>query len=195
MPQELGRGEILENLRLLSEWLRVKYPAERFELTVIGGAAMALDGFKDQTQDIDLLKPERLPGPLTGGIAHISRVKRLSPEWINNNVANILRNVKPLRKLPRYFSDISHSIDIGENLKVNLIGRQALITLKLWAATPSHTKHSIDIKSLNPSKEEIREAVRFVLSIDNNQLRRDDLRMVLRFIGFDLDEFIRTDKE
>lgn len=195
MPRELSQGEIRENLRLLSEWLRVKYPDETFELTVVGGAAMALDGFKDQTRDIDLLKPERLPAALAGGIAHISRAKRLSPEWINTNAANILKKLKPLGKLPDYFTERSRTIDIGENLKVNLIGRQALIALKLWAATPSYTKHSVDIKRLSPSKEEIKEAVRFVLSIENNELRRDDLRMVLRFIGFDSDEFIQSDKE
>jgi len=195
MPQELTRAEILENLNLLSEWLRVKYPSDTFELMVVGGAAMTLNGFKDQTNDIDLLKPERLPIPLRGGIAHISRAKRLPPEWINTNAANILRRVKPLKELPDYFNEISRTIDISENLKVNLIGRQALIALKLLATTPSYTKHSVDIKSLNPSKEEIKEAVRFVLSIDNNELRRDDLLIVLRYIGFDLNELIQSDKK
>ena len=195
MPQELGRSEILENLNLLSEWLGVKYPGETFELMVVGGAAMALSGFKDQTQDIDLLRPERLPASLKAGIAHISKVKRLSLEWINTNAANILRKVKRLKTLPNYFNEISRTIDIGENLKVNLIGRQALIALKLWAATPSYTKHTVDIKSLNPSKEEIKEAVQFTLSIDNNELRRDDLRIVLRYTGFDFDELIRSDKK
>lgn len=70
-----------------------------------------------------------------------------------------------------------------------------MIKLKLWAATPSYTKHSVDIMSLNPGKEEIKEAVRFVLSIDNNELRRDDLRIVLRYIGFDLNELIQDDKK
>ena len=130
MPQGLTRGEILENLSLLSEWLRVKYPSDRFELIVVGGAAMTLNGFKDQTNDIDLLKPERLPISLRGGIAHISRAKRLPSEWINTNAANILRRVKPLKELPDYFNEISQTIDISENLKVNLIGRQALIALK-----------------------------------------------------------------
>ncbi len=53
MPADLTRTQILENLKLLSEWLSVKYPDNTFELVVVGGAAMALDEFKDQTKDID----------------------------------------------------------------------------------------------------------------------------------------------
>ena len=64
--------------------------------------------------------------------------------------------------------------------------------MKLWAATPSFVKHTNDIKSLKPSKEEIKEAVRFVLSVDNTELRRDDLEIVLSEIGFDLYEFISS---
>ena len=189
MAQELGRNEILENLRLLSEWLQVKYPGEVFELTVIGGAAMALNGFKEQTKDIALLRPEKLPAGLQNGIAHISRIKKLSPEWINNNAAHILRKAKPL-SLPDYFSELSRTIDIAVNLKINIVGRQALLALKLCAATPSFTKHTNDIKSLRPEKEEIKEAVRFVLSLDSSEVRRDDLKIVLEKIGFDLHELI-----
>lgn len=189
MVEELGRNEILENLKLLSEWLHVKYPGETFEVTVVGGAAMALSGFKEQTKDIDLIRPETLPVALKNGIAHFSKIKRLSPEWINNYTANILRKVK-LSRLPDYFNETSRTIDIAGNLKVNVIGRQALLALKLWAATPSFAKHTNDIKSLKPSKEEIKEAVRFVLSVDNTKPRKDDLEIVLREIGFHVHEFI-----
>ena len=54
MVKPLKSGEILENLKLLSDWLRVKYPGDHFELIVVGGAALALDGFKEQTTDIGL---------------------------------------------------------------------------------------------------------------------------------------------
>jgi len=69
-----------------------------------------------------------------------------------------------------------------------------LIGMKLLASTPSYTKHTDDIRSLNPRKEEIEEAVRFVLSIDNDELRKEDLRIVLKAIGFDFDEFTGNDK-
>ena len=194
MPADLNKTQILENLEVLSEWLSVKYPDNTFELVVVGGAAMALDEFKDQTRDIDLLLPEILPAALKEGIAHVSRAKRLPPEWINTNAANILKKLKPTKGLPEYFNEISRTIDIGDNLKITVIGRQALIGMKLLASTPSYTKHTDDIRSLNPRKEEIEEAVRFVLSMDNDELRKEDLRIVLKSIGFDFDEFTGNNK-
>ena len=194
MAQELTKTEILESLRLLSEWLQVKYPGETFQLTVVGGAAMALNGFKDQTKDIDLLRPETLPTSLKDGIAHISKVKGLSAEWINVQAANIFRRLRKSKRLPDYFKQISRTIEVGDNLKMHLIGRQALITLKLYASTPTYTKHTTDIKSLKPTAEEISEAVKFVLSIDDTQPRRDDLRLVLEDLGFDYDEVIQKIK-
>ena len=194
MPTNLNRTEILENLKILSEWLTVKYPDDTFELVVVGGAAMALDEFKDQTRDIDLLLPEILPAALKEGIAHVSRAKRLPPEWINTNAANILKKLKPTKGLPEYFNEISRTIDIGDNLKITLIGRQALIGMKLLASSPSYTKHTDDIRSLNPRKEEIEEAVRFVLSIDNDELRKEDLRIVLKALGYNFDEFTGNSK-
>jgi hypothetical protein len=56
MPTDLTKTQILENLKLLSEWLNVKYPNDTFELVVVGGAAMALDEFKNQTRDIDRIR-------------------------------------------------------------------------------------------------------------------------------------------
>ena len=194
MPTDLNKTQILENLEVLSEWLSVKYPDDTFELVVVGGAAMALDEFKDQTRDIDLLLPEILPAALKEGIAHVSRAKRLPPEWINTNAANILKKLKPTKGLPEYFNEISRTIDIGDNVKISLIGRQALIGMKLLASTPSYTKHTDDIRSLNPRKEEIEEAVRFVLSIDNDELRKEDLRIVLKALGYNFDEFTGNSK-
>ena len=56
MPTDLTRTQTLENLKLLSEWLSVKYPDDTFELVVVGGATMALDEFKNQTRDIDRIR-------------------------------------------------------------------------------------------------------------------------------------------
>ena len=191
MEKQMNSNDILENLKLLSDWLRVKYPGDHFELIIVGGAAMALNGFKEQTKDIDLLRPEVLPTPLENGIARIARAKRLSPQWLNTNAANIMLGFKRTVQLPDYFNEISQTIEVGENLKINLIGRQALISLKMFAATPAYRKHTNDLMNLRPNKGEIIEAVRFVLSIDGSDLRRDDLQIVIREIGFDFDEIIQ----
>ena len=66
--------------------------------------------------------------------------------------------------------------------------------MKLLASTPSYSKHTDDLKGLHPKKTEIEEAVRFVLSVDNDELRREDLRIVLKAIGFDFDELTGNNK-
>jgi hypothetical protein len=194
MAKPLKDHEIIENLALLSDWLRVKYPGQHFELIVAGGSAMTLNGFKDQTTDIDLLRPEILPSSLKNGIAHIGRVRRLGPEWLNTRLANMLSKVKGTKKLPEYFFEISRVIKVADNLEIGLIGRQALISLKMYASTPAFSKHTVDIKNLVPGREEISEAVRFVMSMDNTNSRKDDLRIVLKDVGFDFDEIQREHK-
>ena len=188
MEKSLNRSEILKNLKLLADWIRVKDPNAHFELVVVGGAGMAIEGFKDQTKDIDVLWPETLPRVIVNGVEHIGRIRGLSPEWLNCHVANMFLETKASKSLPAYFAEVSRSIDVSENLKVNLIGRQALISLKLYAATPSYRKHTSDMEKLHPSAAEISEAVCFVLSLDHTDVRKDDLRFVLNDLGFDFDD-------
>ena len=188
MAKPLNRNEILEHLKMLADWIRVKHPDEYFELVVVGGAAMALQGFKDQTTDIDVLRPEILPETIINGMANIGKIRRLGSEWLNSNVGNMLMKTKGSMELPEYFNEVSRVIEVGRNLKISLIGRQALISLKLYAATPSYSKHTADVNQLGPDITEITEAVRFVLSLDGTDVRKDDLRVVLKDLGFKFDD-------
>ena len=191
MAKLLNGNEILEHLNLLADWIRVKHPGDCFELVVVGGAAMALEGFKDQTADIDVIRPEVLPEPILKGVANIGKIRRLGSGWLNSDVANMLMKSKGSAVLPEYFNEISRSIEVGKNLKISLIGRQALISLKLYASTPSYSKHTDDINRLKPTAAEITEAVRFVLSIDGTDVRKGDLRIVLKDLRFDFDDIHR----
>jgi len=188
MVKPLKENDIVENLKMLADWLRVKYPGDRFELIVAGGAAMTLQGFKGQTTDIDLLSPKELPDALQKGIIHVGRAKRLGSEWLNTSLANMLSTTARSGKLPKYFSEISRTIEVSDNLKIGLISRQALISLKLYATTPSYRKHTEDLSNLRPTKGQITEALRFVMSIDDSDPRKDDLRIVMKELGFDFDE-------
>jgi len=192
MVKPLKNNEIVENLKLLADWLQVKYPGEHFELIVAGGAAMTLEGFKGQTTDIDLMSPKELPDSLKKGIAHVGRAKRLGAEWLNTSLANMLSKAAGLVKLPKYFSEISRTLEVSDNLKIGLIIRQALISLKLYATPPSYSKHNVDLSNLRPSKKELVEAARFVMSIDGSDPRKDDLRLVMKELGFDFDEIHRN---
>jgi len=191
MAQPLTGTEILEDLKMLADWLRVKHRGERFDLVVVGGAAMAIEGFKDQTKDIDVIQPQVLPEAIVNGAAQIGRIKRRGPGWINCDVSNMLLRTKGSKALPEYFNEISRRIQVAENLSISVIGRQALISLKLYAATPSYSKHTDDIKQLCPSGAEITKAICFVLSIDGTEVRKGDLRLVLKELGFDFDDIYR----
>ncbi|MCK4789748.1 MAG: hypothetical protein KAV87_38770 [Desulfobacteraceae bacterium] len=194
MAKALKEKEILENLKMLADWIRVKHPGDYFELVVVGGAAMALEGFKNQTMDIDVIRPEVLPEPIVNGVANIGKIRRLGSGWLNSNVANMLLKTKGLAVVPEYFNEISRTIEVGKNLRISIIGRQALISLKLYAATPSYRKHTADINLLVPDTAEITEAVRFVLSFDGTDVRKDDLRVVLKDLGFDFDDIYKNIK-
>lgn len=194
MAEPLKEKQILENLKMLADWLRVKHPGDFFELVVVGGAAMTLQGFKNQTKDIDVFRPAVLPEPIVSGIASIGKIRRLASGWINSNVANMLLQAKGSAVLPEYFNEVSRTIEVSENLKIGLIGRQALISLKLYAATPSYRKHTDDINRLEPENAEITEAVRFVLSLDATDVRKDDLHVVLEDLGFDFDDIYKNIK-
>ena len=52
-------------------------------------------------------------------------------------------------------------------------------------------KHTTDLKKLKPNKEEMEEAVRFVLHMDGHETRRQDLGTILKQIGFDADEILQ----
>lgn len=188
MAKPLKENEIMQNLRLLADWLRVKYPGEHFEFIVAGGAAMTLEGFKGQTTDIDLLSPKVLPDSVKKGIAHVGRAKRLGTEWLNTSLANMLSIAAGSVKLPKYFRQVSRTLEVSDNLKIGLISRQALISLKTYATTPSYRKHTVDLVNLRPSRKEITEAVRFVMSVDDSDPRKDDLRIVMKELGFDFNE-------
>jgi len=188
MAKALREKQILENLKMLADWIRVKHPGDSFELVLVGGAAMTLQGFKDQTKDIDVFRPEVLPEPIVNGVASIGKIRRLGSGWLNSDVANMILKIKGSAVLPEYFNEVSRTIEVGENLRVSLIGRQALISLKLYAATPSYRKHTDDINRLETNSQEITEAVRFVLSFDETHVRKDDLRIVLKNLGFDFDD-------
>jgi hypothetical protein len=142
-----------------------------------------------------LLRPKVLPDSIKNGIAHVGRVKKLGAEWLNTSLANMLSKATVSGKLPEYFDEVSRTIELSDNLKISLIGRQALISLKMFATTPSYQKHTLDMRNLRPSKKEISEAVRFVISIDDSDPRKDDLRIVMKDLGFDFDEILSEFEE
>jgi len=106
MAKPLKKMEILEHLKMLAEWIRVKRPDDYFELVVVGGAAMALEGFKEQTNDIDIIRPEVLPEPIVNGVANIARIR--STEMRKEDLRIVLKD------LGFDFDDIHLKVERGD---------------------------------------------------------------------------------
>jgi len=194
MNASFSKKEIMANMELLSDWLQAKYPAERFELLLVGGAALSLMGKRGQTNDIDLLKPHPLPEVLRQGIRAVAKVRGLSPEWLNDQAAQVFsRGPDPeSKRFPAYFGKISRTLSVGRNIKLHIIGRQALISLKLYACNPSIRKHIDDLKALRPDKREIAIAAQFCLARDSHITARQDLAAVIRKLELDPDEIFQV---
>jgi len=62
------------------------------------------------------------------------------------------------------------------------------------STNPSYSKHTTDIKSMQPTAGEMKKAVSFVLNIDSTELRRNDLRILLKEMGFEFDEVAGSNK-
>lgn len=192
MHTPFSKTGIMENLELLSDWLQARHTGEQFELLLIGGAALALMGNKDQTNDIDVLKPHPLPGPLQEGIRAVAKAKRLAPGWLNDQAAQVF-SAGPFpesKRFPEYFGEVSRTFMIGKNLQVHIIGRQALISLKLYACNPSVRKHIDDLKALRPTRKELEIAVEFYLAQDPHVTAREDLAAVISELEINPDEVI-----
>lgn len=183
MVLPMNKGAILGNLGLVADWLRVKHPGSVFELVVAGGAALALLDIERATLDVDVLVPETLPRQLVDAARAVAGARGLGPEWLSDGVARVLKQARGGRRLPRYFVERAARIDVADNLTVWVLGRQALISLKLLAASPSERKHIRDLHALAPTRSELRRARDFVLALDSSAPRREDLALVLRELG------------
>lgn len=183
MDDRLGADAILDYLGALSQWLRVRAPEERHCLYVVGGAALALCGFTRTTYDVDLLRPTQLSSSLRQGAAAVARARHLAPSWLETGPAEIFRRLGRPKIFPAYFPEAARTISMGESLVVEVASRQALLSLKLLAASPSARKHLDDIHVMAPGRDEILEALRFVLDVDNSPPRHEELQEVLELLG------------
>lgn len=190
MHSALPTEKYLELLSLLSDWLHVKYPGQSWTLLIIGGAALAFTNHKETTLDIDVLAPYPLPNPIRDGVKAIAKAKRISNDWLNAGAGAVLAQSAAPHQLPFYFSQYETLIPVGNNLSIALPVRQALISSKLLAASPSFAKHTEDLKQLKPSMAELSEAVRFVCSCDSSDIRKQDLMLICRALGEECNDIV-----
>jgi hypothetical protein len=168
--------------------------AEHFELLVCGGSALLAHGLVVRTtRDVDVLavlerteqgamtahSADPLPRPLVEAADRVARDFGLTETWLNPGPTAIRRFGLPVGLVER-----AERREYGQNLAVWFVGRHDQVFLKLDAASdPGGDRHLQDLRSLSPTKQELREASRWCLGTDRSGEKLDALRTVLVSMG------------
>lgn len=167
---------IEEALEALGELLRDS--GERISLVVVGGATLNLLGIVSRsTSDVDviarvsrgedgalhLVPAEPFPDGLRRAIQTVARDFGLSEEWMNAVIGAQWAQGLP----PRLLEETTWRV-YGGALDVGLVGRRALIALKLFAAVDRGPRsvHMQDLFALEPTDEELAQAAAWVATQD-----------------------------
>jgi hypothetical protein len=174
-------------LSALGEQLAIR--GERFELVVIGGSALLALGLVERTtRDIDIValrsggaleaaKP--LPEGLQAACDLVARDFSLPRSWLNPGPTDLLRF-----GLPGGFVDRLQRRDYGEGLVVYLASRYDQIHFKLYAAVDQGPgKHETDLRTLEPSEDELIAAARWSRTQDPSEGYDQILRSALATFG------------
>jgi hypothetical protein len=151
---------------------------ERVAIVVTGGATLNLLGFVDRvTSDVDVIarahreesgaivleRAEPFPPVLMEAIRTVARDLGLDPSWMNAGVGK-----QWSQGLPPGTAEGLTWRNYGGGLDVGLVGRDALIALKLFAVVDSGPRsvHHQDLLLLDPTLEELEQAQKWVVTQD-----------------------------
>jgi len=161
----------------------------RYELYAVGGGALQLLGLITRpTRDIDIIgKVEgqrilpmvTLPTSLARAIEDTARVFRISPQWVNTGPQSLLDLGLPDGAIGR-----AHRRQWG-GLVLNIADRRDQIFFKLYAAADQgpRSKHFDDLRRLEPTPEELRDAAAWARTHDPSEGFGVELGAALRDLG------------
>lgn len=161
----------------------------RFELAVIGGAALIWLGLLDRaTKDVDVLglvsgseviSSKPFPGELADAAEQVAALLDLSPDWLNPGPTELLDF-----GLPGGFLDRAHRVEIGQALIVYFGDRFDQIHFKLYAMVDHRGgRHAEDLRALDPTPEELIAAARWTTTHDPSEGFRGQLALALAELG------------
>lgn len=163
-------------------------------LLVVGGSALSISGLVVRTtKDIDVValvtdaspgkgvlqKAKPLPDYLTAAAELVARDLELGLNWLNADPADLLDFGLPDGCLER-----SEPRDYGSHLRVYFIGRYDQIHLKLYAAVDQGGRHLVDLVTLDPAPDELREAAHWARTHDPSIGFRESLVSLLTQLGY-----------
>ncbi len=176
-----------EALRALGELLRDR--DERIAVVAIGGGGLLLLGITTRpTKDLDLvavldahgmISAEPLPPALQRAAVEVAHVLGLADDWLNAGPTSLLRF-----GLPDGFLGRAAVRDYG-GLVVHLASRFDQIHFKLFAAADDRPggKHHVDLVRLQPTAEELRQALAWASTHDPSDAFRTLAVQVLAAFG------------
>lgn len=161
----------------------------RYDLYAVGGGALQLLGLITRpTRDIDIvgkvegqriLSMATLPAPLTRAIEDTARLFRISPQWVNTGPQSLLDLGLPDGAIGR-----AHRRQWG-GLVLNIADRRDQIFFKLYAAADQgpRSKHFDDLRRLEPTPDELRDAAAWARTHDPSEGFGIELGAALRDLG------------
>lgn len=164
---------------------------QRFELVVIGGAALLALGLVSRvTQDVDvvaladgsdLLEALPLPAALVEARDRVARDLALPDDWLNSQAAKDMLRLG----LPRGFAERLTPRAYGPGLVVHYASRLDQIHLKLHAAVDhgGPGKHLSDLETLAPTPDELVRAARWTRTHDPSPGYLSVLIPALAYLG------------
>jgi hypothetical protein len=196
---QMSRNTLKALLEELEMWLDFE-DCEPVEWLVCGGAALALQGLQSRTtRDIDVLGAWNAPSMEVVCIedfpdevkACFQRVIDNHPELTDMDARWINRGPSRLAKfgLPEGFEQRVSTVSVGSRLTLHLLGRDDLLSLKLYAAAddlgPRQEIHYQDLKALSPTYDELDRAVAWVRTLPDFEQKRIELTNVVQRLGYD----------
>lgn len=159
-------------------------------LVVVGGAALQIHGWVTRTtNDVDVIArvepdparwvpPDPLPDALQDAIHRVARDFGLPDDWMNTTIG-----AQWCHGLPEAITTAVEWRRYGV-LTVGFVGRQAMITLKLFAAVDQgpDSVHTQDLLALAPQDDELTRAAAWVQQQDSSDPFLTQLPEVMAYV-------------
>ncbi len=192
----LNQNVLNQALNLLGGVLERDNNAKPIHLVVCGGSSLImLNLISRTTRDVDIIAylsyendatgklkyASTLPDFLKEAAARVANDLGLDKNWMNTGPKDLLRF-----GLPEGFRDRLHMKNYGAKLTISFIDRIDQIHFKMYAAVDSGPgRHVDDLLTLNPTKEEIAQAVNWVLIQDSSPAFKQLLIEMLKALNYD----------
>ncbi len=184
-------------LQELADWLLLD-DCQPVEWVVCGGAALALQDLQSRTtRDVDVLCEwdgltvtciAKFPDEIKTCIQKVAdshpELRGLGNKWINLGPSKLARD-----GLPSGFEQRFTELKFGTTLTLQLLGREDLLALKLYAAADDQGSrreiHYHDLKNLKPTEAETGTAVEWIRTLPDFDEKRLSIQDTVRELGYD----------